>query len=261
MGYQKGFGLQLISLLIRIIQPTDVIQIQHGIQSYNFSKVVTDSVVNEMKFSFFNENDYIGIDENFKVSYTTHVIDSIVNNQSNDFNRKWTSNASEIRKMSMLAQLGKLVKGNQTTLNDVIPFKASTDKIQMVVIEEEFSNGEMQGFNLDLLNANIVYLCNSNNFNTEEQIFDCYGVGIVRGIDKINQQIYLLLPHYEDEKDQNILQSKINVLAICNIPLPSEIILKQGNNVNGKLPHVTCYREKIQSGIKYFNKRQFKDCF
>lgn len=256
MGYQKGFGLQLISLLIRLMQPTDVIQIQHGVNSYNFSQIITESVVNNIDFSFFDDEDVMVILQ--EASFTTHVVDSIVNNQNNE--GTFNSGAREKRKMSMIAQLGKLLKGN-STLNDVAPFKAPINKFHMVVIDEEYSH-ENHGCNLDLLNANLVYLCSrdSTEMLHSDIIYECFGVGLVRGIDKVNQQVYILLPNI-DGLDSKMLQAKVNVLAICNIPLPSEILLKQGYGVNNKLPYVTCSRDKITSSNKYFSKRHIKDCF
>lgn len=257
MGYQKGFGLQLVCLLLRLLQPTDVVQIQHGIKSYNFSKIVTEETVNKLEFSFFDADDVVGVPKT--ASFTTHVLDSTVNNREVDLATKWVSNASDKRKMSMLAQLAKLLKGNQTSLNDVTPFAAPISKIRMVVVDEEYDH-QGQGFNIDLLNANLVYLCR---FDENEQldstsILECFGVGIVRGIDKINEKIFILLPQSEDSEQ---LQTKVNVLAIGNIPLPAEILLKQNYNIEGNIPHVTFFKDRNASSQKYVNKRNIKDCY
>lgn len=121
MGYQKGFGMQLMCLLLRIIQPTDVIQIQHQINGFNFAKIITEKLVEGFKFNIFVEEDLKGISN--VCYFTTHVLDSIVNNfDKESTNSVWISNATEKRKLSLLAQLSKLLKGDQTvSLNDVVP--------------------------------------------------------------------------------------------------------------------------------------------
>lgn len=50
MGYQKGFGLELIAILLRIIQPTDVVQIQHANSKYNFDDIINENMINNIVF-------------------------------------------------------------------------------------------------------------------------------------------------------------------------------------------------------------------
>lgn len=121
MGYQKGFGMQLMCLLLRIIQPTDVIQIQHQVNGFNFAKIITEKLVEGFEFNIFVEEDLKGISK--ECYFTTHVLDSIVNNYDKESKTSvWISNATEKRKLSLLAQLSKLLKGDQTvSLNNVVP--------------------------------------------------------------------------------------------------------------------------------------------
>jgi len=260
MGYQKGFGLQLMCLLLRIIQPSEIVQIQHSNMRFNFRSILKESFVNDFTFTFFNES-YL---QKFprEVKYTTHVLDSIVNNsaqQVNDEWKDWTSNATEKRKISMIAQLSMLMKGGQTYLNDVVPFGTSLDNIRLIVMEEEYEQHD-NGVNLDLFNGNLVYLCHCENNEALDlnSILECYGVGIVRAIDKVHNYIYILLPQQDNSEK---LQAMINVLAVGNIPLPSEILLKQNFGVNGTVPHVTFVMDQSMSKKKYINKRNIKDCF
>lgn len=253
MGYQKGFGLQLMCLLLKILQPSDVIQVQHRNPSYNFSKILTDEFINEFKHNFFDEADAAGLPS--EVFFVTHVLDSIVNN-NDDINATWISNATEKRKMSMLAHLAKLLKVNQTCLNDVTPFNASLNEIRMVIMDEEYSQ---QSLNLDLFNGNLVYLCHTDDGTATDcsSIFVCLGIGIVRGIDNINERMYILLPQHNIERHKSL----INVLAICNIPLPSEVFLKQSYSINGSIPFVTFFKDRNASSKKYINKRNIKDFY
>lgn len=261
MGYQKGFGMQLMCLLLRIVQPSEIVQIQHSNIKFNFKSIMKESFVNDFTFTFFDES-YL---QKFplEVKYTTHVLDSIVNNNSaqhgNNDGSEWTSNATEKRKISMIAQLSKLMKGGQTYLNDVVPFATSLDNIRLIVMEEEYEQHD-NDINLDLFNGNLVYLCHCENNQTSDlnSILECYGVGIVRAIDKVHNYIYILLPQQDNSEK---LQAMINVLAIGNIPLPSEILLKQNFGVNGNVPYVTFVKDQSMSKKKYINKRNIKDCF
>lgn len=257
MGYQKGFGLQLICLLMKILRPTDLIQIQHRIKSYNFSSILTEETVNNFKFNFFDADDVAGLPS--EIFFTTHVLDSIVNNRESGVGNKWISNASDKRKLSMLAQLSKILRCTQITLNDIKPFVAPINKIRMLVIDEEYSQDE-HGFDIDLLNGNLVYLCEADKDSTlnSTSIIDCYGIGIVRAIDKINEKVYILLPQNENVDD---LLAKVNVLAIGNIPLPAEILLKQNLSIDEKIPHITFFKDRKASSKKYINKRNIKDCY
>lgn len=264
MGYQKGFGLQLMCLLLRVIQPNEVVQIQHSNQRYNFKEILKESIVNDFSFSFFSESYLQKYPRN--VHFTTHVLDSIVNNgnvrqnqQTDDDDSQWTSNATEKRKISILAQLSRLMKGGQTYLNDVIPYGTSMEKIRMIVIDEDY--GDYNGVNLDLFNGNLVYLCgNFENNDTldSNSILECYGIGIVRAVDKVHNYIYILLPQQDDSEK---LKAMINVLALGNIPLPAEILLKQNFGVTGTVPFVTFFKDRNMSHKKYINKRNIKDCF
>ncbi|XP_070501089.1 polynucleotide 5'-hydroxyl-kinase NOL9 [Chironomus tepperi] len=259
MGYQKGFGMQLMVLLLRIIQPSEIVQIQHSNMKFNFKSIMKESFVNDFTFTFFDES-YL---QKFprEVKYTTHVLDSIVNNNAQQGNdgREWTSNATEKRKISMIAQLSKLMKGGQTYLNDVVPFGTSLDNIRLIVMEEEYEQHDNE-VNLDLFNGNLVYLCHCENNETLgiNSILECYGIGIVRAIDKVHNYVYILLPQQDNSEK---LQAMINVLAVGNIPLPPEILLKQNFGVNGTVPYVTFVKDQSISKRKYINKRNIKDSF
>lgn len=259
MGYQKGFGLQLMCVLLRIVQPTEVVQIQHGNFRYNFKCILKEDIVNNFEFSFFNDNYLQRIPR--RVSFVTHALDSLVNN-NNAFNpsedeSKWISNASEKRKMSMLAQLSKLLKSGQTYLNDVTPFCTALKNIQMIVMDEEYAQQD-NGVKTDLFNGNLVYLCHSDEALDSNSILECYGIGIVRAIDKVHGLMYILMPQ---QNNSGKLASIVNVLALGNIPLPSEILLKQNYGVNGKVPYITFLKDRNMSKMKYINKRNIKDCF
>lgn len=105
--------------------------------------------------------------------------------------------------------------------------------------------------NLDLLNGNLVYLCEKK---AENDIVDCHGIGkfqseiqwiskylhvffssasgIVRSVDASTNKVYLIstIPLAE--------LKTVNVLAIGAIPLPSAVFLNQHSQIRGAVPYV-----------------------
>lgn len=172
--------------------------------------------------------------------------------QNHDDDNVWISNATEKRKMSLLAHLSKLLRNGQTYLNEVVPQRVAMDRIRMRTIDEEFENDESA--KLELFNGNLIYLCADSPL--ENSILECHGVGLVRAIDKIHRFMYILLPQDLNEK----LRSVVNVIAIANIPLPSDILVKQNfSTTEGSVPYVTFFKNR--SAKKYLNKRNIKDCY
>lgn len=258
MGYHKGFGMQLMCLLLRIMEPTDVVQIQHNMRGCNFANIITEDFVRGYKFSMFDNADLSGIPSTENCYFVTHVVDSVVN--VNSSGQKWISNATEKRKMSILAHLGRILPEGVSCLNDVEPFCASMDNIRVLVNDEQQTNTQE---NYRLLNGNLVYLCSSgNNENNDilnaDSIVECLGIGIVRAINYATKEIYLLMPHYFNDKGSAI--NNVNILAICNIPLPSEIILKQNFDIEGSIPFVSKIKNKNIS-LKHVNKKTIKELF
>lgn len=217
---------------------------------------------NNYFYSFFNESHLQDVPKN--AFFITHVLDSLVNNNINRDNgsNEWVSNATEKRKMSLLSQLSKLMCGGQTYLNEVIPFCIPINRIRLLVMDEEYENTRYgEAANLDIINGNLVYLCHSDDIDDDvslpldaNSILECFAVGLVRAIDKIHGLIYVLMPQHDGK-----LRSVINVMAIGNIPLPSEILLKQNFGVEGNIPNVTFFKDRNMK--KYINKRNIKDCF
>lgn len=55
--------------------------------------------------------------------------------------------------------------------------------------------------------------------------------GLVRGVDKYQQAIYLL----PSIPPQTLV--KVNTIAVCNNPLPASFLLNQGPKVKGPVPY------------------------
>lgn len=95
-----------------------MVQIQHSIQSFNFSTVITEEVVNKFEMKMFEGPILDGVEK--KSFFTTHTIGSVVYSQRED--SKWISNATEKRKIMMLAHLSRISGARNVSLNDVRPY-------------------------------------------------------------------------------------------------------------------------------------------
>lgn len=55
MGFQKGLGVELMAAVIKMTNPSKVVQIQHDIENFNFRNVMHESFVNAFTFNMFKE--------------------------------------------------------------------------------------------------------------------------------------------------------------------------------------------------------------
>ncbi|KAJ6634843.1 hypothetical protein Bhyg_13423 [Pseudolycoriella hygida] len=64
----------------------------------------------------------------------------------------------------------------------------SLDDVKIVIVGDDSISTDMQPKAVD---GNLVYLCHSATDDTDE-ILECYGLGIVRSVDTVNEKLYLL---------------------------------------------------------------------
>lgn len=117
MGYSRGFGSELMACILKIIKPTDLIQIQSRSFNENFDQIIEANVVNNFKFNVF-ENEMNGIGG--RCQYKTHVFES----ERGKANQKHTDmTAKDLRYTMILAKLGNCLKCNSDWLTSVKPFE------------------------------------------------------------------------------------------------------------------------------------------
>lgn len=115
MGYTRGLGYEIISSILRIFNPTDLIQIQSRSYRDNFYPVLTDDIVNHYQFDIFKNE----MDANAQYcSFKTHIIESVT---TAEYKRNVTSR--DIRYAMILAKLGNALKTNSDWLTTVKPFR------------------------------------------------------------------------------------------------------------------------------------------
>lgn len=116
MGYTRGLGPELIATILRMSNPTDVIQIQSARNKDNFESVFNDWTVNNTRFEVFSRE---ASSVQTPCSFKTHILTSMLSNE-NIFRQ--TTLSKDIRFAMILAKLGDALKSNSDWLSTVKPF-------------------------------------------------------------------------------------------------------------------------------------------
>lgn len=118
MGYSRGFGSELIACILKIVQPTDVVQIQSRMNADNFVQIMNANVVNAFKFNVFERE--MASMEVAPCHYKMHTFDAM----SGKSGRKHVDmTAKDLRYAMILAKLGNCLKYNTDWLTSVKPFE------------------------------------------------------------------------------------------------------------------------------------------
>lgn len=117
MGYSRGFGNELIACILKIFQPSDVVQIQSKDYLHNFDRIISADVVNAWKFNIFHtEMSSVQRPCNFR----THLFDAFDRDQANG---KVEMKSSDHRYAMILSKLGDCLKSNSDWLSSVRPLE------------------------------------------------------------------------------------------------------------------------------------------
>ncbi|XP_055919859.1 polynucleotide 5'-hydroxyl-kinase NOL9 [Eupeodes corollae] len=242
MGYNKGFGDELISVICSLLQPTNIIQFESDREINDFDVIMFKENVKSI------ERNIVGdIFKPLKEIIPQHqltLIKSLIPRTRSNKNES-TMKPRDMRLAMILSRLSNILIGHAEWLTDVKPFCASIDDLNIIKMGDDQIDKEDL---VKTLVGNLVYLCRFESGTAHE----CFGIGIVRGVDYPLRQIYLL-PTIPIDVLKNV-----NCLAICGIPLPSSILLKQGPKVKGTASFV--YNTLDESASMYiqqmYNKPQ-----
>lgn len=296
MGYNRGFGNELIACILKMFQPTDVVQIQSKDNSQNFDSILTAQFVNAWKFHIFNA-EMKGIQR--QCNFKSYLFDAFVGNQQKSKSKPDMTSADH-RYAMVLAKLGSCLKSNSDWLSSVRPFEYVSNlfcrslsllRIQIYylfyfnfyrvslndlkIVLPNNSNAVDQSDYLDVLNGSLVYLCNQQN---DKKSIDCYGIGSLklakrkfRKFPKIILTVSIPPPLFSgivrsvDKTTEKLYvvatiplaeMSAVNALAIGGIALPSAILLNQHNHIRGMVPYV--YNSDNFIGSKQVVHHQFR---
>jgi len=121
MGYTKGFGMEIISTIIKLLSPTEVVQIQNiNRKIENFINDLTPEFINKMNYNILNKEIKEIFNRNLILKYNLTKISSMVNKRKDVSG--WEISSIDLRTIYILAHLsGILAKSNSNWLTDVKP--------------------------------------------------------------------------------------------------------------------------------------------
>ncbi|KAH8400778.1 hypothetical protein KR009_000932 [Drosophila setifemur] len=219
MGYNKGFGTELIALLVDRLRPTDLVQIASPIAINNFDHPLDWSSLSQTKPIIYSADE-------FKVKeipkYTLHKLQSAVPPRDRG---SWSMSAKDMRYSNLLARLSSCLRENAKSLTDCQPLGVSLEslKIQHATSDCLTRDELIQG-----MEANVVYLCHQGT-----GLAECLGIGVVRAIDYQSQRLFLV-PAMPLQR-----MSLVNCLMPGGeLTLPQGYFRDQGTGVSSNVPFV-----------------------
>ncbi|XP_052893875.1 polynucleotide 5'-hydroxyl-kinase NOL9 isoform X2 [Anopheles moucheti] len=233
MGYVVGFGEELTTAIVRLVQPTDVVQLTFTKESKKLASFAkTQNYANELKAELVNEFKFNILYDEVKVQpnpvhYNFHSFEVSYEPSKLSFF------PPKRRTIAIMAELVKILDDAAETFADVKPYVARVNDLQILITRDE--HRPSQEMLLRTLNATLVYLCAKD----EKGQYNCSGVGIVRSVD--DENIYLLHALSPEQL------ANVTVLALCNTSLPGQVYLQPSPNVEVTIPYLQNLANSIQS--------------
>lgn len=168
MGYNKGFGLELMALIVDCVQPTDVVQIASNRLINNFDEPLDSNFPSKVK-------PIIYVTDEFKIDgslpkYAHHHIHSVVPPVDRTI-KAWKMSAKDVRYANLLSRLSTTLRGNAMHLTECSPVQVNLQELQIKhLTSEEYTREEL----IAGMEANLVHLCKSS---THTKIIECLGIG------------------------------------------------------------------------------------
>ncbi|XP_017078599.2 polynucleotide 5'-hydroxyl-kinase NOL9 [Drosophila eugracilis] len=219
MGYNKGFGTELMALLVDRIRPTDLVQIASPIPINNFDSPLDWNSLSQLKPIIYKADEF-RVKEIQK--YTLHRLLSAAPVKEKG---TWSLSAKDMRYSNLLARLSSCLTGNAKTLTDCQPLRVTLESLKIRhPTSEDFSREEL----IRGMEANVVYLCHQ-----EAGLPQCMGIGVVRAIDYDRKELFVV-PAMPLQR-----MSLVDCLTLGGeLTLPQGYFRDQGQGVSSSVPFV-----------------------
>ncbi|KAL7737623.1 hypothetical protein ACLKA6_007731 [Drosophila palustris] len=224
MGYNKGFGTELMALIVDCVEPTDLVQIYSTKSINNFDEPLNRQYLSKVV-------PMIYVSDEFKLrgtlpKYALHHLMCAVP-QLDLSCKSWTMSARDMRYSNLLGRLSATLHGNAKNITDTRPVQVALDALQILhLTSQEYTREEL----IAGMEANIVYLCKRS---SNDQPVECVGIGVVRAVDHRTDKVYLVPAMPFDRL------TKVNCLVISGgMCLPQGFFKEQGASVANNVPFV-----------------------
>ncbi|TDG47042.1 hypothetical protein AWZ03_006479 [Drosophila navojoa] len=224
MGYNKGFGRELMALLIDCVDPTDLIQISSPKAINNFEITLDPESLAKVRPIIYTADEFKVETKNFR--YKLHQLQSALP-QLEPNEHHWRMSPKDVRYANFLARLSSALNGNAKHLTDCQPVSVDLDELNLVhLVSKDYAREEL----IAGMEANLVYLCRGQLGDDPKQ---CLGIGVVRAIDYEKKQLYLV-PAMPLERLW-LVDCLVLGGAMC---LPQGFFKDQGTGVANNVPFV-----------------------
>lgn len=122
MGYNKGFGPELIAVIASELPLTDMIQLHSNKGINNFDKILYPEVVAQMPRNMFVEDAENAPENAQKSWYQLYLWKSAVKTQSR-YQKEWGMSAKDMRYAILLTRLSEALQGHAEWLSDCKPMR------------------------------------------------------------------------------------------------------------------------------------------
>jgi len=253
MGFTTGIGLDVMLDVIRLSQPTHIIQLKSASSRRNFPAMLEHSYVMQHPPSIWMTD----VTTNTLPEYSFEAISSAAENKEEQRSvEQWGFRASELRNIGLVSYFSRLSTGAEWTLTDAVPYKMSWKNLAVCVSTESVE----PALTMAALNGSLVALCvldaetgasvaryQAAGYPTilsrAMPVMPCLGYAVVRAVDYTNHLIYVICPEAIDRI------SRVNCLVLGSIHLPNTMLLdtpcalrKQhasGHGPKSRVPYVT----------------------
>ncbi|ETN65312.1 hypothetical protein AND_002924 [Anopheles darlingi] len=221
MGYVSGFGEELTAAIMRLVQPTDVIQLtipgarERG--SENYRHPMTAEFIQGYKFNILQNE--IAPKLSQVLRYKHYAFEVCFDAQVNALA------APKRRNVSLMVQLVKILGEETECFTAVRPNSAKLDDLEVLITRDGYQPTKEMLPNV--VNATLVYLCEK----LDHEQYSCLGVGIVRAVDDV-RKVHLIHPLTPQQL------GRVKVLALCHTSLPSQISLELQPTMQGTIPYL-----------------------
>ncbi|XP_043279847.1 polynucleotide 5'-hydroxyl-kinase NOL9 [Venturia canescens] len=264
MGFCKGIGADLINYILKILLPTDVIQILSKRSKNNFNDTLSRQVIDRQSLGWLTWTKDINRDRPTK--HRLHVIYSEAETSTGPA-ESWNLEAHQQRELVMISYLSQIIKANEsatsqlrslvTSINAVTPYVVPFDALCVSIA------GVYVSQILSIMNGNIVALCGVNMEslvpkNLEDNLegsyprvlirpplSTCYGFGILRGVDMEKEQLFINTPLPAS------LMKHVNCLMGCtNVPQSLLQLNEEGAPYTGSVYDLPTSREPRRGYVR-----------
>ncbi|VDI80780.1 polynucleotide 5'-hydroxyl-kinase GRC3/NOL9 [Mytilus galloprovincialis] len=250
-GWNKGVGLALTVDIVRLVCPSLLVQINTQKAVVNFPRMLPKFVQREPGWRGKIWDEKLKYMDDLP-EYELLTIDSAVNPFESQISRYKPFDHRDLNLYSYLCN--NLEPG--LSLTSTTPYTVPWKSVAIHVAHTEVDNSEI----LYAINGCLVALCNADLTEAEREnedtpfffkttpVCQCLGFGIVRGIDSVEKELYIITP-----LNQQDLQ-KVNAVIRGNVNLPSQVLFKQ--KCDGPILYVT--NPILTTGSQILRQRNLK---